>query len=86
MSKIREFFWGRLKKPKNIQIKCYNCDKWIDYINLKYVLRIPEQMSYAAVCKSCYNKRQGNALPVEEIRKSKINHNKLEFDKLLDLP
>lgn len=71
---------------KKQTIKCYRCDKKILYSQLQYVVRIPEQMKYAAICKKCYNKRKGNALPVNKIRRSEYNHSKLEFDQILDLP
>ena len=67
-------------------LKCIRCDKKVEYKNVKYVIRIPEQHKYAVVCEECYIRRKGNAQMVEEIRKSEHNGMKLEYDNMLKLP
>ena len=74
------------KKFKNFWVKCYRCDKRIVYAKMQYAVRIPEQDKWSAICKDCYNKRKNHAKPVEDIRKSKHNHMKLERENMLDLP
>ena len=66
-------------------IKCYHCDSKFKYENLRYVLRIPEQMKYAPVCNNCRDKNP-NTMPANLIRTYKFDRDKLKKENLLQLP
>lgn len=73
MSKfLKKFTWA-------LWVKCFRCDVKFKYINLQYVMRIPEQMKYAAICGKCYDKQKGNARPISKILG-------LEYKHILKLP
>jgi len=80
LSKISKKFSGKQ------WVKCYRCDKKFNYKHIKYVLRIPEQRKYAAICEECYKKRKGNARKVIDLPVSDLIREKLKFRNILDLP